>query len=71
MSAQHLLTAALVVSLALIGIGLSKWSASRIEAKFADAPPVRTYEWNSWDTVAIALVGVVGAAVLIACGVPT
>lgn len=36
MSAQHLLTAALVVSIVLAGIGLSRWSARRIEADFAD-----------------------------------
>lgn len=71
MSAQHLLTAALVVSMVLAGIGLSKWSARRIEAQFADgAPPVRTYEWNSVDTIAIALVGTVGAFVLAVFGVP-
>lgn len=28
------------------------------------------YDWDSLDTIAIALVGVVGAVVLIACGVP-
>lgn len=72
MSAHIATTAALVVSIGLAGIGLSKWSARRIEAQFADAaPPVKTYEWNSVDTIAIALVGVIGAAVLVACGVPT
>lgn len=71
MSGHIATTAALVVSMALLAIGLSKWSGSRIEAKFADAAPAtRTYRWNSWDTIAIALVGVVGAAVLIACGAP-
>lgn len=32
---------------------------------------MKTYCWNSLDTVAIALIGIVGAVVLIACGVPT
>jgi hypothetical protein len=72
MSAHIATTAALVVSIGLAGIGLSKWSARRIDAQFSDgAPQVKTYEWNSVDTIAIALVGSVGAFVLIVCGVPT
>ena len=71
MSAHIATTAALVVSIGLAGIGLSKWSARRIEAQFADwAPATHTYRWNSWDTVAIALVGIAGAVVIIACGAP-
>lgn len=71
MSAQHFLTAAIVVSMALIAIGLSKWSASRIEDKFSDAAPaMRTYRWNSWDTICIALVGIAGAVVIVAFGGP-
>jgi len=70
MSAHIATTAALVVSIVLAGIGLSTWSARRIEAKFADAAPARTYRWNSVDTIAIALVGTVGAFVLVVFGVP-
>ena len=29
-----------------------------------------TYRWNSLDTIAIALVGIAGALVIVACGVP-